>query len=194
MAAHQAPPSLGFSRQEHWSGLPFPSPMRESELAPSCPTLLDPVDCSLPGSSIHGIVQARVLEWVAIAFSTVSIYWAPTVFQTGTVQCELLVACAYLHLNRVKLNLKYCSSTSLGTFQVLISPTWLVILYWTTQGWSMSRKFCHLLDTVLSALYPLMYLMFKKSLMNRTYPRGRGVVVESLSHVQLFATSWTAAC
>ena len=31
MAAHQAPPSLGFSRQEHWSGLPFPSPMQESE-------------------------------------------------------------------------------------------------------------------------------------------------------------------
>ena len=31
MAAHQAPPSLGFSRQEHWSGLPFPSPMHESE-------------------------------------------------------------------------------------------------------------------------------------------------------------------
>jgi len=31
MAAHQAPPSLGFSRQEHWSGLPFPSPMPESE-------------------------------------------------------------------------------------------------------------------------------------------------------------------
>ena len=35
-AAHQAPPSLGFSRQEHWSGLPFPSPMRESEVAQSC--------------------------------------------------------------------------------------------------------------------------------------------------------------
>ena len=35
----------------------------------SCPTLLDPMDCSLPGSSIHGIFQARVLEWVAIAFS-----------------------------------------------------------------------------------------------------------------------------
>ena len=33
MAAHQAPPSLGFSRQEHWSGLPFPSPVRESEVA-----------------------------------------------------------------------------------------------------------------------------------------------------------------
>ena len=35
----------------------------------SCPTLSDPMDCSLPGSSIHGIFQARVLEWVAIAFS-----------------------------------------------------------------------------------------------------------------------------
>ena len=41
----------------------------ESEVAQSCPTLSDPMDCSLPGSSAHGIFQARVLEWVAIAFS-----------------------------------------------------------------------------------------------------------------------------
>jgi len=41
----------------------------ESEVAQSCPTLSDPVDCSLPGSSIHGIFQARVLEWGATAFS-----------------------------------------------------------------------------------------------------------------------------
>ena len=39
----------------------------ESEVAQSCPTLSDPMDCSLPGSSIHGIFQARVLEWGAIA-------------------------------------------------------------------------------------------------------------------------------
>ena len=38
-------------------------------VAQSCPTLCDPVDCSLPGSSVHGIFQARVLEWGAIAFS-----------------------------------------------------------------------------------------------------------------------------
>ena len=139
MAAYQAPPSLGFSRQEHWSGLPFPSPMHESEkrkwsrsvmsdswrphglqptrlLRPwdfpgkstgvgchcllrvcmlngvkwylcclvysnnsetvfvakslqSCPTLCDPIDASPPGSPIHGILQARTLEWVAISFS-----------------------------------------------------------------------------------------------------------------------------
>ena len=42
----------------------------ESEVAQSCPTLSDLMDCSLPGSSVHGIFQARVLEWVAIAFST----------------------------------------------------------------------------------------------------------------------------
>ena len=41
----------------------------ESEVAQLCPTLSDPMDCSLPGSSVHGIYQARVLEWVAIAFS-----------------------------------------------------------------------------------------------------------------------------
>ena len=41
----------------------------ESEVAQSCPTLRDPTDCSLLGSSVHGISQARVLEWVAIAFS-----------------------------------------------------------------------------------------------------------------------------
>ena len=159
MAAHQAPPFLGFFREEHWNELPFPSPnmqstyrftdilsptilhllesflsimlqkimnqsisqgrtlllllshfscvrlcvtpqtaahqappgpqdspgkntgvdchflvqcikiKSESEVAQSCPTLSDPMDCSLPGSSIHGIFQARVLEWDAIAFS-----------------------------------------------------------------------------------------------------------------------------
>ena len=41
----------------------------ESEVAQSFPTPSDPMDCSLPGSSVHGIFQARVLEWVAIAFS-----------------------------------------------------------------------------------------------------------------------------
>ena len=72
--AHQAPLSLGFSRQEDWSGLPFPSPMHESEKwkssAQSYPTLSNHMDCSLPGSSAHGIFQARVLGWGAIAFSS----------------------------------------------------------------------------------------------------------------------------
>ena len=41
----------------------------ESEVVQSCPALRDPMDCSLPGSLVHGIFQARVLEWGAIAFS-----------------------------------------------------------------------------------------------------------------------------
>ena len=44
----------------------------ESEVTQSCPTLSDPMDCSLPGSSIHGIFQARGLEWGAIAFSNIT--------------------------------------------------------------------------------------------------------------------------
>ena len=100
--AYQASPSMGFSRQEYWSGLPFPSPGdlpdsgiefvspvspalagefftmsttwevqngNEGEVTQSCPTLGDPVDCSQPGSSVQGILQARILEWVAISFS-----------------------------------------------------------------------------------------------------------------------------
>ena len=52
--------------------LQFMKVKSESEVAQSCPTLSDPMDCSLPCSSIHGIFQARVPEWVAIAFSNVT--------------------------------------------------------------------------------------------------------------------------
>ena len=99
-AAHQAPPSMGFSRQEYWSGVPLPSPVwclvpfvsgllgflflpwelscasaaaaaaaAAAKSLQSCPTLCDPMDCSLPGSSTRGIFQERVLEWGAIALS-----------------------------------------------------------------------------------------------------------------------------
>ena len=47
----------------------------ESEVAQSCPTLSDPMDCSPPDSSVHGIFQARVLEWGAIAFSVIIGDW-----------------------------------------------------------------------------------------------------------------------
>ena len=93
--AHQAPLSMGFSKQEYWSGSPLPSPgdlpylgieprspalqadalpselqgKSESEVTQLCLTLYDFMDCSLPGSSVHGIFQARILEWVAISFS-----------------------------------------------------------------------------------------------------------------------------
>ena len=58
--AHQASLSMGFFRQEYWSGLPFPSLATAAKSFQSCPTLCDP---------IPGILQARTLEWGAIAFS-----------------------------------------------------------------------------------------------------------------------------
>ena len=59
----------------------------ESEVAQSCPTLSDPMDCSPPGSSIHGIFQAGVLEWGAIAFS--SYYMAKDRFMARWEQNEI---------------------------------------------------------------------------------------------------------
>ena len=103
--ACQAPLSVGFSRQEYWSGLPFPSPgelpnpgikprspalqadslptelqgkphrkLQFSSVAQSCPTLCDPMDCSLPSTSDHGIFQIKILEWVLVPFSRESSY------------------------------------------------------------------------------------------------------------------------
>ena len=108
---HQAPPPMGFSRQEYWSGLPFPSPGNlpnpgieprsptlQTDTLPSeppgksntwliswskwkvkvkvaqwCLTLCNPMDCNLPGSSVHGILQARILERVAIPRSLLNV-------------------------------------------------------------------------------------------------------------------------
>ena len=66
-AAYQAPPSMGFSRQEY--SLCTIKFSVNSEVTQLCPTLCDPADCSPPSSSFHGILQARILEWVAISFS-----------------------------------------------------------------------------------------------------------------------------
>ena len=66
-AAHQVPPSLGFSGKNTGVGCHFllqcMKVKHESEVAQSCPTLCNPMDCSLPGSSVHGIFQASVLKW-----------------------------------------------------------------------------------------------------------------------------------
>ena len=62
----------------------------ESEVTQSCLTLSDPMDCSLPGSSVHGIFQARVLEWGATAFS---------VHRVGVRIKWLIFACVAITLN-----------------------------------------------------------------------------------------------
>ena len=61
----------------------------ESEVAQSCPTLSDPMDCSPPGSTIHGIFQAKVLEWGAIAFSVASDYLGSNPNSAANKLCDL---------------------------------------------------------------------------------------------------------
>ena len=66
----------------------------KSEVAQSCPTLHDPTDCSPPGSSVHGVFQARVLEWSAIAFSFVRTPWLwKDVYQCFSINTEAMMKC-----------------------------------------------------------------------------------------------------
>ena len=109
MAAHQAPLSLGFSRQEHWTGLPLPSPMHACMLShfsrvQICATLWT------AGSSVHGILWGRILEWVAVSSSS-------------SMQLLLLIQ-FYKHLNLgyiipvthwlVEPNLEWCGRETTG--------------------------------------------------------------------------------
>ena len=91
MAAHQAPRPWDSPGKNTGVGCHFllqcVKVKRASEFVQSSPTLRDPMDCSLPGSSVHGILQARTLEWAAIAFSTSLLYildstykWYHTIF------------------------------------------------------------------------------------------------------------------
>ena len=82
-AAHQAPPSLGFSSQEHWSRLPFPSPMRESEVAQLCPTLSDPMDCSLPGSPSMGFFRQEYWSGMPLPSLIYALVYCIGVFLSG---------------------------------------------------------------------------------------------------------------
>ena len=74
------------------------------EVAQSCPTLCDPMDCSLPGSSVHGIFQARILEWVAISFSNFNkavfifvIYYVQFLYPAFKIYCYItsIFPCCY---------------------------------------------------------------------------------------------------
>ena len=71
----QAPLSMGFSRQEYWSGVPLPSLKVRAKLLQSCLTLCDPMDCSSPGSSVQGILQAKF--WRRLPFPSLGDFLAP---------------------------------------------------------------------------------------------------------------------
>ena len=103
----------------------------ESEVAQSCPTLHNPMDCSLPGSSIHGISQARVLGWVAIAFSLNQ----PTItFLRAQVQAQRSQATfKIIQINIIQNKMKenYCRELNLQN----IGLAWLICFLWSVHSY-----------------------------------------------------------
>ena len=105
----------------------------ETEIAQLCPTLCDPMDCSLPSSSIHGTFQARVLEWVAIAFSiafTSNLYKSVGQYQYNFIMKRSLPNSSIFGGLKVKENESH--SVSLGLFAIPRSPRileWVVISF-----------------------------------------------------------------
>ena len=110
----------------------------ESEVAQSCPTLSDPMVCSLPGSSVHGIFQARILEWGAIAFSKEIVkfrikHW----ILTGVLLLEnIYLSFHACHVNHVYVLLKFSNyyySTKITYIEfnimhiVVFNITWAII-------------------------------------------------------------------
>ena len=88
----------------------------ESEVAQSCPTLCDTMDCSLPGSSVHGTLQARVLEWGAITFSE----WGAIAFSKwGAIAFSRNVYSTFIY-----------NGSKLQTTQLSINIQWLVSKFW----------------------------------------------------------------
>ena len=106
----------------------------ESEVAQSCPTLCNPMDCSLPGSSAHGIFQARVLEWVAIAFST-------CIYDVCLISVQLLSEILFWKKNFCFINLKAIALRNPKVRFVPISYAFLFFFYS-----SFLQKLCLLLS------------------------------------------------
>ena len=154
---------MGFSRQQYWSGLPFPSPgdlpdpgfepgspafqaealtseppgklyayvtpfvivppAATAKSLQSCPTLCDPMDCSLPGFSVPGILQTRTLEWVAISFSN-----CPTVFVFFSILFSVCIS-----VWGVYKDISSCSVIlALAMSSLLMSPskTFFILVQW----------------------------------------------------------------
>ena len=99
----------------------------DSEVSQSCPTLSDPMDCSLPGSSVHGIFQARVLEWGAIAFSKWILML--TIIMLTYYSCLI----SYTHFNLIKLLCYLLLCVILIRYLLIWTPNLIIFIRETTK-------------------------------------------------------------
>ena len=100
----------------------------ESEVARSYSTPSDPMDCSLPGSSVHGIFQARVLEWVAIAFSKrmLKLPQIALISQASKVMLKILQARLQQYVNRELPDVQAGFRKGRGTRDQIVNICWII--------------------------------------------------------------------
>ena len=113
----------------------------ESEVAQSCLTLCDPMDCSLPGSSVHGSFQARILEWVAISFSRRSSWPRDWNWVSGIVgrRFNHLSLQRSLSQRRMQQNNPFTESSSLGSIPLSILTNQYHVSEWRVKSLSRVR-------------------------------------------------------
>ena len=121
----------------------------ESEVTQSCLTLRDPMDCSLPGSSVHGIFQARVLEWGAVAFSVCRLSCAAA--------CRILVPQPGIKPTSPALQGRFSTTGPPGSPCLSLPIISFSLSGWVFSTWSSSQllRYPHFL--VLSPLYNLLH-------------------------------------
>ena len=135
----------------------------ESEVTRSCLTLSDPMDCSLPGSSVHGIFQARVLEWGTIAFSILnatfkknhlqgSFYFLSSLFSKTTTLCSLKIL-IFLMLRSLFKEAELCTCLLYDSI-VWVSSLKVVSLFGQVDIWFSQHR---LLTVYYSTSFPHMY-------------------------------------
>ena len=95
----------------------------ESEVAQSCLTLSDPMDCSLPGSFVHGIFQARVLEWGAVAFSNREA-WSAAIYGVAKSRTQLSDFTFPFHFHALEREMATHSSTLAWRIPGMGEPAW----------------------------------------------------------------------
>ena len=130
--------------------------MKESEVAQSCLTLCDPRDCSPPGSSVHGIVQARILEWVTISFSRDLPtkrsnprlqHWQADSFHCATWEAWALLSYLFSVAENWDTDWRLIANICLCITQVTVRWSVLSYAWWRSQPLALSvsvaMSFCH---------------------------------------------------
>ena len=156
-----------------------------------CPTLCDPMDCSLPGSSVHGILQERILEWVVIPFSR-GFLWPRDRTQVFHIAGRFFTIWATREAQSLKKKKKKKKNkkTNFAKGEDWRAPRWVNSPgagRWCLERLRKRRNSFSFIREQSSALPPSILLVIFSFLCGSTFH------AQSVSHIQLFTTPWTVA-